>query len=123
MTINKIKKIFACSLLALAALPVSAQDLLARQAPIDRKMKAVDSVALQRLIRFEMMESPAGDLYDEWDTERTHYNATPLPDEASIDLRDFCMPTKSRVITSNFGHDGFLLETVQLSEIISKLLP
>ena len=26
-------------------------------------------------------------------------------------------------ITSNFGHDGFLLETVQLSEIISKLLP
>ena len=26
-------------------------------------------------------------------------------------------------ITSNFGHDGFLLETSQLTEIISKLLP
>ena len=26
-------------------------------------------------------------------------------------------------ITSNFGHDGFLLETAQLTEIISKLLP
>ena len=27
-----------------------------------------------------------------------------MPDEATIDLRDFCMPTKSRVITSNFGY-------------------
>ena len=26
-------------------------------------------------------------------------------------------------ITSNFGHDGFLLETAQLTEIISKMLP
>ena len=38
------------------------QDLLARQAPIDRKMKAVDSVALNRLIMNEMLESPAADL-------------------------------------------------------------
>ena len=38
------------------------QDLLARQAPIDRKMKAVDSVALQRLIDIENFESPAADL-------------------------------------------------------------
>ena len=44
------------------------QDLLARQAPIDRKMKAVDSVALNRLIMNEMLESPAADLYEDWET-------------------------------------------------------
>ena len=38
---------------------VSAQDLLARQAPIDRKLKAVDSVALLRQIKTEMAEYPA----------------------------------------------------------------
>ena len=90
--------------MALSTLPVSAQDLLANQAPIDRKMKTVDSVILQKLIQFETLESPASDLYDEWDTEHTHYRSTPMPDEATIDLRDFCMPTKSRVITSNFGY-------------------
>ena len=104
MIITDFKHILVCSFLALAVLPVSGQDLLANQAPIDRKMKTVDSVMLQRLIQFETLESPASDLYDEWDTEHTHYRSTPMPDEATIDLRDFCMPTKSRVITSNFGY-------------------
>ena len=81
----------------------SGQDLLARQAPVDRKMKAVDSIALNRLIEQEMFENPAGDLYDEWDNELTHYQGMSLPDETTIDLRGFCMPTESRVVTSNFG--------------------
>ena len=46
----------------LAAVPTQGQDLLARQAPIDRKMKAVDSVALIRLIQYEQMESPAANI-------------------------------------------------------------
>jgi murein DD-endopeptidase MepM/ murein hydrolase activator NlpD len=52
-----------------------------------------------------MLENPAADLYEEWDTEMTHYhNANGiLPDTATIDLRGFHMPTPSRVITSNFG--------------------
>ena len=79
------------------------QDLLARQAPVDRKMKAVDSIVLNRLIEQELFENPAGDLYEEWDNQLTHYNASTLPNEATIDLRGFCMPTPSRVITSNFG--------------------
>jgi LysM repeat protein len=86
-------------------IPMQGQDLLARQAPLDKKMKKVDSVALHRLIYQEMLENPAADLYDEWDTEMTHYhNANAiLPDTATIDLRGFHMPTPSRVITSNFG--------------------
>ena len=79
-----------------------AQDLLARQAPIDRKMKAVDSVALHRLILNEQIETPAADLYEDWNNKYAH-RATALPDTFKINLRGFCMPTDNRVVTSNFG--------------------
>ena len=91
------------SLMMLTTTSAAGQDLLARQAPVDRQMKAVDSIALNRLIEQEMFENPAGDLYDEWDNELTHYQGMAIPDETTIDLRGFCMPTESRVVTSNFG--------------------
>ncbi len=103
MIFNKIKTIAIAACLSLSTLPAAAQDLLARQAPIDKKMKAVDSVALSRLIQNEMMESPSADLYADWDNRYAH-KATELPDSFRINLRDFCMPTTNRVITSNFGH-------------------
>ena len=78
------------------------QDLLAKQAPIDRKMKSVDSMALHRLIQAESHDSPAADLYNDWNNRYAH-KATVLPDTFRIDLRGFCMPTTSRVLTSNFG--------------------
>ena len=99
---KKLKKIAFLTLASLATLPVSAQDLLASQAPIDRKMKAVDSVMMQQLIQNEVWESPAADLYEDWDNITTH-KPTVLPDSFRINLRDFCMPTPSRVVTSNFG--------------------
>ena len=86
----------------MASLPVMAQDLLARQAPVDRKMKAVDSVALHRLILNEQIETPAADLYEDWNNKYAH-RATALPDTFKINLRGFCMPTDNRVVTSNFG--------------------
>ena len=86
----------------MSALPVMAQDLLARQAPIDRKMTAVDSVALHRLILNEQIETPAADLYEDWNNKYAH-RATALPDTFKINLRGFCMPTDNRVVTSNFG--------------------
>ena len=86
----------------MSAIPVMAQDLLARQAPIDRKMKAVDSVALHRLILNEQIETPAADLYEDWNNKYAH-RATALPDTFKINLRGFCMPTDNRVVTSNFG--------------------
>jgi murein DD-endopeptidase MepM/ murein hydrolase activator NlpD len=84
------------------ATPVMGQDLLAKQAPIDRRMKAVDSMALKRLFQAESYENPAADLYNDWNNRYAH-KATVLPDSFRIDLRDFCMPTTSRVLTSNFG--------------------
>jgi len=76
---------------------------LARQAPIDRTMKAVDSVALHRLIEIESYDSPSADLYDDWDNLHAHSKVTELPDSFRISLKNFCMPTTSRVLTSNFG--------------------
>ena len=102
--IKDLKTAFMIALMSLTSASMQAQDLLARQAPVDKKMKKVDSVALNRLIYQEMLDNPASDLYDEFDNVSTHYRAnTPLPDQETIDLRDFCMPTPSRVITSNFG--------------------
>lgn len=102
MIIKKLKKVVIMALMSVSTLPMAGQDLLARQAPIDRRMKAVDSVALNRLIQNEQLESPAADLYEDWNNKYAHH-ATELPDSFRIDLRHFCMPTTSRVLTSNFG--------------------
>ena len=99
---KKIKTLALLALSMLAATPVAAQDLLANQAPIDRKMKAVDAKMLQQLLETEEQASPAADLYKDWDNQYAH-RLTVLPDSFRIDLRDFSMPTPSRVITSNFG--------------------
>lgn len=97
-----LKTIAFLALATMSTLPTMGQDLLARQAPIDRKMKAVDSIALHQLIQAEIYESPAADLYNDWNNTYAH-KATALPDSFKISLRDFCMPTDSRVLTSNFG--------------------
>jgi len=100
---NSLKTTFILALMSFTSLPSQGQDLLARQAPVDRKMKAVDSIALNRLIEQEIYENPSGDLYEEWDNVLTHYQGNTIPDETTVDLRGFCMPTDSRVVTSNFG--------------------
>lgn len=102
MIFKKLKTIAILACMSLTAVPTMGQDLLARQAPIDKKMKAVDSVALSRLIQTEQMETPAADLYEDWNNVYAH-KATELPDTFRIDLRNFCMPTDNRVVTSNFG--------------------
>ena len=102
MWMKKLKTIVAATCLSLCAVPAMAQDLLARQAPIDKKMKALDSVALHRLIQHEQYGMPSADLYEEWENRFAHKETT-LPDSFRIDLRDFCMPTTNRQLTSNFG--------------------
>lgn len=102
MNFKKLRTIAILAFMSISAIPTMGQDILARQAPIDKKMKAVDSVALSRLIQAEQMESPAADLYEDWNNIYAH-RATELPDTFNIDLRGFCMPTTNRVVTSNFG--------------------
>ena len=100
---KSIQRITIIATFACAILPAHAQDLLARQAPIDRKMKAVDTLALRSIIEKEQEQSPASELYQEWDNRYAH-KRTQMPDTFKIDLRHFCMPTPSRVVTSNFGN-------------------
>lgn len=99
---RKLKAIVAATFLGLCATPTMSQDLLANQAPVDKALSVVDSVELNRLIMAEEEESPASELYDDWDNRYAH-RETALPDSFLIDLRGFCMPTESRIITSNFG--------------------
>ena len=104
MTVIKTLKTLALTvLIALSSEPVFAQDLLARQAPVDRRAKRLDSVEVKALTERENTHTPAAQIYgDEWDNRYAH-RATELPDSFVINLRHFCMPTPSRVITSDFG--------------------
>ena len=101
-----LKKTMVGSLLMLVSTAASAQDLLANQAPVDRKMKNVDSLLLHKFIYNTDVNTLnfAEELYDEWSNELTHYrNSTLLPDEFKIDLRNFTMPTDSKQVTSVYG--------------------
>lgn len=110
---------------AMVSLSSFSQDLIARQAPIDRKLKSVDSLALQRQIRAEQAAYPAFSLYPNWDTEYAHAYGrnTIVPESFTFDLRGFCMPTPSRKITSPFGprwrrmHNGLDLK-VEIGDTI-----
>ena len=102
MNIKNLKKIAVFAFTVFVATPASAQDLLAKQAPVDRKMKAVDSMVLKRIIEQEEKYNPSADLYEDWNNVYAH-RETVLPDSFRIDLRGFHMPTDSRVLTSNFG--------------------
>lgn len=102
----RIRQIFSLLFILCLSVNVWGQDLIARQAPIDRKMRAVDSVALHKAIRkvsFTNYES--NDLYPYWITNKVHcYKGVYIPETYKIDLRGFCMPTTSRLVTSGFGY-------------------
>ena len=53
---------------------LKAQDLMARQAPIDVKMRAVDSLAFRRLLQVEQMQEPSIDLYPDWNNVSVGYD-------------------------------------------------
>ncbi len=96
---------FFCALTAMASLNAFSQDLIARQAPIDRKLKSVDSLVLQKQIRAEQSLYPAFDIYPSWNTKSVHvYGDVTLPEKYTIDLTGFCMPTDHTRITDVFGY-------------------
>ena len=88
---------------AMVSLSSFSQDLIARQAPIDKKLKSVDSLALQKQIRAEQSEYPALSLYPNWNNQYVHaYGNAIIPDTYTTDLTGFHMPTPSTKITSPF---------------------
>ncbi len=103
--ILKCIRTLAVAALAFTSLSSFGQDLIARQAPVDKKMRAIDSVALQRQIKLEQSQYPAYSLYPTWDNKYVHAygKEVVIPDTFRVDLTGFCMPTDSRKITSKFG--------------------
>lgn len=104
MNLKWIKAVLA-AVVTTASLDTAAQDLIARQAPVDRKLKSIDSLALQRQIRVEQSLYPAFDLYASWNNETVRcYPDSIIPDIYTFDLTDFCMPTEHTRITDVFGY-------------------
>lgn len=102
------KKILTIALLFASANGMTfAQEQLASIVPIDRKMRAADSISLIRLTDQESLydlEFPAAALYPTWNNEYVRgYNVT-FPSEYKIDLRQFHMPCDSRKVTSHYGY-------------------
>lgn len=90
---------------AMVSLSSFSQDLIARQAPIDKKLKTVDSLALQKQIRAEQSAYPALSIYPNWNNQYVHAYGKDaiIPESYNIDLTGFCMPTPNTRITSPFG--------------------
>ena len=104
MDFNCIIKTGLVAVATMVSLSSFSQDLIARQAPIDKKLKTVDSLALQKQIRAEQSEYPALSLYPNWNNQYVHaYGNAIIPDTYTIDLTGFHMPTPSTKITSPFG--------------------
>ena len=104
MNFNCIIKTGLVAVAAMVSLSSFPQALIARQAPIDKKLKTVDSLALQKQIRAEQSEYPALSLYPNWNNQYVHaYGNAIIPDTYTIDLTGFHMPTPSTKITSPFG--------------------
>ena len=103
--VANMKNIF-CSILFFITLctatPLAGQDLLTRQVPIDKKMKALDSLATYRLMERDRFSNPAMSLYGGWG-ERYVRTDQSVPDSFRIDLSDFSLPVTSHVVTSDFG--------------------
>lgn len=85
MTFVTIRKIIGGLLLLTSAATASAQDLIARQAPVDRHLKSSDTIMLNRLIQKENLEEPANNLYSSWNNNTTHcYSRSEIPDRKSV---------------------------------------
>ena len=54
MILNFLRRAALALCLGGSMLSASAQDLIARQAPVDRRLRAVDSVAIQRAVERDM---------------------------------------------------------------------
>ena len=73
MSFRKTLKTIAITLvLTTTSMPMAGQDLIAKMAPVDRKVKALDTLALSTIRERENMDSPSADLYSDWDNRFAH---------------------------------------------------
>ncbi len=89
---------------AFVALPAFAQDKMVDALPIDKKLRAIDSISIVKLQAKEQLEDAVlADLYPSWTNEFVNYGKANV-EKYNIDLRNFQMPCDSRVVTSHYGY-------------------
>ena len=98
------KRILMTALMAVVACVTFAQDQLASIAPIDKRLRVIDSVSIIRMLEVESQGAPAASLYPEWNNNYTTQYGVEMPKEYKIDLRSFHMPCESRRVTSSYGY-------------------
>ncbi|MBQ8098256.1 MAG: peptidoglycan DD-metalloendopeptidase family protein [Bacteroidaceae bacterium] len=104
MTYRNILKVQLLAVAAFCSVSAMGQDLMARQAKMDKQLKAIDSVSMQRSIQKEITITTSN-LYTTWTHDAVDaYKGARKPLYYKIDLRDFSMPVPSRNVTSNFGY-------------------
>ncbi len=90
---------------AMVVMPAYAQDKMVDALPIDQKLRAIDSISIYRLHAREAVgDALLSDLYPSWTNTFERYSDVAMPAEYRIDMRNFCMPCESRVVTSHFGY-------------------
>jgi len=89
-----------------ASFGVQAQDLFVRESKPDMQLRS--SNAAEIIKQYEKKEeiSLANNVYgDNWSNAGVNiYKNMPKPEKLIIDLSDFSMPIKSRLVTSNYGY-------------------
>lgn len=99
------KRTLMLSLLAMIACTSFAQDQLASVAPIDKRMRSIDSISIANILEMEaLVGDPAASIYPEWDNTYTTQYGVDMPKEYKIDLRGFHMPCESNRVTSSYGY-------------------
>lgn len=98
------KRTLMLSILAMFAFVATAQDQLASVAPIDKRMRAIDSVSIAKMLEKESLGDPASSLYPNWNNNYTTNYGVEMPKEYKIDLRAFHFPCESRRVTSSYGY-------------------
>lgn len=87
----------------MASMGCMAQDLIAKQATSDKRLKEIRDVKITRTLKADL-QNPASDIYTDWKNELIRGVAGHVPANFKVDLRGFHMPTTNRVVTSNYGH-------------------
>ncbi len=103
MDFSTIKKTVGVVVLSMVAVSGFAQDIIARQAPSDKRLKDIRNVKLNNTAAISAdLNNPAANIYTDWTDNLRGCNGA-VPANYKIDLRGFCMPTSSRKINSKFG--------------------
>ncbi len=103
MNLQTLKKTLGAVILSLTAVGGFAQDEIARQAPVDYKLRILNEVKINNTITPSNLENPASEIYSDWNNANVWHAPGITPAGYKADLRSFSMPTQNRRVTSRFG--------------------